>query len=672
MLKSLLVNAMFAVILTSFIQAEEIRVIDRSTQSSISIKNNDTNFNIQEDMIAYDSAPEVYYPNALTPGTMFAVRFTPVQACSLTYVQVVSYNGAGNAIIHVMSDNGTDPGTDLIDPFTVNLSGNISYQTINLPERLLVGAVDFHVVVEYSQTPPPFVTADGDGTTTQRSKLFQPGDTDWSVLSTDLNIRAFVVYFDEEVQKITAYDGSANDFFGERVAIDNDFMVLGAFGDDHFGEDNGSAYVFRRSGDGWSQFDHITDPNWDHGAAFGKSVSISGEVIAVGVPFDIISGSVNGSVCIFYRPDVYFSFDERLTANDAQEGDYFGEAVSIGGDYVLIGARGDDDYGNLSGSAYVFHRSGDAWSQQAKLVADDAAPLDYFGYDVCIDGDYAIVGARFDDDGGNNSGAAYIFRRSGSTWNQQDKLVASDANPEDEFGISVSIDGEYAAVGAWFDDDYGSQSGSAYVFHRSGDAWSQQAKIHASDFGAEDRFGISVDLDGDYLLVGAHFNDDKGAAYLFRRSGSTWEQQDKLTASDGAIDDYFGWSGAIDGNTIVVGADGDDDNGSESGSAYIYSDFALSVDSSPQRLPMATMLYPNFPNPFNAQTVISYDLPKTTCVKINVYDLLGRNITTLINTEQNAGYHKVVWNAENVSSGLYFYILQTEDHKESKKMVLLK
>ena len=129
-----------------------------------------------------------------------------------------------------------------------------------------------------------------------------------------------------------------------------------------------------------------------------------------------------------------------------------------------MGAYGDDDGGTNSGSAYVFMRSGTFWSQQVKLTASDATAGDYFGVSVSISGDYAIVGAYRDDGDGSDSGSAYVFMRSDTTWSQQAKLTAFDAAAGDEFGFSVSISGDYAIVGAWCDDDGGTDSGSAYIF----------------------------------------------------------------------------------------------------------------------------------------------------------------------------------------------------------------
>ena len=163
----------------------------------------------------------------------------------------------------------------------------------------------------------------------------------------------------------------------------------------------------------------------------------------------------------------------------------------------------------LQVSAYIFSRSGNNWTQQTKLIPSDGASGDNFGYSVSIAGDYAIIGA-FDDDNGTNSGSAYIFSRSGNNWTQQAKLKPSDGADYDLFGYSVSIAGDYAIIGAHYDDDNGSASGSAYIFSRSGNNWTQQAKLKPNDGSSYDRFGRSVSIAGDYAIIGAFDDDDNG------------------------------------------------------------------------------------------------------------------------------------------------------------------
>ena len=172
---------------------------------------------------------------------------------------------------------------------------------------------------------------------------------------------------------------------------------------------------------------------------------------------------------------------QKLLASDGAEGDYFGDSISLDGDTVLVGATWDDDNGMDSGSAYVFTRIDNIWTQQAKLLASDGESGDGFGFSVSIDGETALIGAYQDNDHGDDSGSAYIFTRIGNTWTSQVKLLSLDGTILDGFGFSVSLDGDTALIGAPNDGDNGNDSGSAYVFTRTGNTWTQQAKLLASD-----------------------------------------------------------------------------------------------------------------------------------------------------------------------------------------------
>jgi hypothetical protein len=281
--------------------------------------------------------------------------------------------------------------------------------------------------------------------------------------------------------------------------------------------------------------------------------------------------------------------ESKVYASAAGAGDQFGFSVGINSDgtYAIVGAIYEDFGATNTGAAYIFTRSGSSWTQQAFLTASDAANSDNFGYAVDIngDGDIAIIGSKGDDDGGSASGSAYIFTRSGSTWTQQQKLVASDDTADDRFGNSVAIskDGMYAVIAAHNKDNGGtSQAGAVYIFSRSGSFWSQQAKLLASDAQANDQFGSSVGISGDgtYVIIGTEYEDtgatQGGAAYIFKRTLSNWQQQQKILASDPQESDFFGYSVDInfDGTTAIVGAfyedggAGDPNNGA--GAAYIF------------------------------------------------------------------------------------------------------
>ena len=276
---------------------------------------------------------------------------------------------------------------------------------------------------------------------------------------------------------------------------------------------------------------------------------------------------------MFIRTGANWVQQAKLTTGDTAEVDQFGVSVSLSGDTAVIGAPVNDAGIVDSGAADVFVRSGSTWNQQAKLIASDPAVNDLFGWSVSVSVDTALVSAYLDDDTATDSGSVYVFLRTGASWAQQAKLPAGDAAANGFFGWPVSLSGETALIGAAFDDDAGIDSGAAYVFVRSGSTWSLQQKLPAGDAGANDFFGWSVSLSSETALMGAAFDDDagidSGAAYVFVRSGSTWSLQQKLTADAAAKSDLFGISVGVSGETALVGAYFDDTIASDAGSVYV-------------------------------------------------------------------------------------------------------
>jgi len=266
----------------------------------------------------------------------------------------------------------------------------------------------------------------------------------------------------------------------------------------------------------------------------------------------------------------------QLHALDGQNNDNLGQPVTIECNIALAGAADDDDNGTDSGSAYAFRFDGVGWAQDAKLLASDGQADDSFGSWVALSGTRAIIGAPRDDDNGAESGSAYIFRRDTlGQWEQEAKLLPNDGSATARFGGFVGIDGSLAVVGARGDDLNLPNAGAAYIFRREGLNWVQEAKLVAGDAAGGDLFGVSVAISGDIVLVGAQNDDDNGlqsgSAYAFRRvSPGVWVQEAKLKASDGNADAIFGCAVAIDGSRAIIGARGDNDFGAASGSAYAF------------------------------------------------------------------------------------------------------
>ena len=307
----------------------------------------------------------------------------------------------------------------------------------------------------------------------------------------------------------------------------------------------------------------------------GGIVVVDGNTALVGVAGDDDNGVDSGCAYVFTHSGTTWTQQATLLPSDGTAGDYFGYCLSLQGDTAVIGAIHDDDNGVDSGSAYVFTRTGTTWTQQQKLLASDGAAGDQFGFYVSLDGTTCLISANWDNDNGNKSGSVYVFVRDGTTWTQQAKLLASDGQAGDRFSVGT-LSGDTAVIGAFYDDDNGVDSGSAYVFVRTGTAWSQQAKLLPSDGAAGDNFGWNTAIDGNTALIGAYKDDnengiDSGSAYVFVRDGTTWTQQAKLLPSDGEMGDLFsGYSFSLSGNTTIIGSPGDDVKGIDSGSAYVF------------------------------------------------------------------------------------------------------
>jgi hypothetical protein len=391
---------------------------------------------------------------------------------------------------------------------------------------------------------------------------------------------------------VKASNTAADDYFGDPVAISGDTLVVGAYGED------------------------------------SNATGVNGNQANN-------SASLSGAAYVFVRNGTTWTQQAYLKASNAQAFDAFGTTVAIDGDTIVVAATGEDSSaagvnGNQasngtteSGAAYVFVRSGTTWTQQAYLKASNPGMFDFFGRSLAVSGDTIVVGAGSEDSGatgvnGNQadesapiSGAAYVFVRNGTTWTQQAYLKASNTGPSDVFGDNgIAISGDTIVVGTGFEDsgatgvngneadESASAAGAAYVFVRSGTTWSQQAYLKASNTEPDENFGLDVDISGDTIVVGAEHEDsgatgvggdqgdnsvpESGAAYVFVRSGTTWTQQAYLKAGNPGVEDTFGFTAAISGDTVIIGSrwedsdatgvngDGGNDNLPHSGAAYVF------------------------------------------------------------------------------------------------------
>jgi hypothetical protein len=427
-----------------------------------------------------------------------------------------------------------------------------------------------------------------------------------------------------------ASNTGADDLFGYSVVLSGDTLAVGAPHEasaatgvdgnqaDNTAPDSGAVYVFRRTGSVWQQEAYLKASNTGIDDRFGTSLALSGEILVVGAHGEDsaatgVGGSQtdnsalsSGAVYVFRHTATAWQQEAYLKASNTGAEDGFGWNVALSGDTLAVGAYNEDSAatgvgGNQadntapdSGAVYVFRRTGSVWQQEAYLKASNTGVGDHFGESVTLSDDTLGVGAASEDSAatgvdGNQadntalgSGAVYLFRRTGSVWQQEAYLKASNTGAGDEYGTSVALSGDTLAVGATGEDSAatgvnGSEadntalySGAAYVFRRMGTAWQQEAYLKASNTDADDWFGYSVALSGDTVLVGAPLEDSaatgvngdqadnttpsNGAVYVLRRAGTAWQQEAYLKASSTGNGDLFGTSMALSSDTLTVGA----------------------------------------------------------------------------------------------------------------------
>ena len=516
------------------------------------------------------------------------------------------------------------------------------------------------------------------------------------------------------IESIKLSDGetASEDQFGISVSISGSFAISGAQQDDDVAPNAGAAYVFERSGSLWLQRAKFTANDAKAGDLFGNTVAINGETVIIGAPGVDDAGPESGAAYVFIYSGDEWVQQAKLIGDDTSMFDHFGTAVSIHENTAVIGAHGKDEDSVDAGAAYIFVRNGVSWIQQAKLTHQNPVPGDQFGHAVAIYGDNALIGAHRSDATGPDSGAAYIFTRNGGTWNQDFQLLPNDSGLGDEFGYAVDLTDGVAIVGAPKEDRSEPDMGAAYIFVETRRAWLQQAKLIATEAEAEDEFGAAVAIHEGTAIVGAWKDDhpapesrddalaplqiDKGSAYSFLRDGLTWVQKRRIVASGTNRSDLFGASVAIRGAFAIVGAAGNDSAGDNAGSAFIYNpidlgfraaDVPFSVDPTSQSLTTLghikqTMIFQNYPNPFNPETWFPYNLAEQAEVVVKIYDIGGGLVRQLdIGLQEPGNYQSqekaAYWDGKDksgtqVASGIYFYTFTAGDFQSTRRMVILK
>ena len=371
--------------------------------------------------------------------------------------------------------------------------------------------------------------------------------------------------------RLVAGDPAAEPEFGRSVAIGGNLVAVGASGDGSIGE----VYLYRRQGMVYVPEARLDFPEelpeacfgpypFGNCSEFGRSVTIEGNKVLVGARF-APSGDLAGvgAVYVFGKHGDVWEPEQKIVSPAPENQDNFGRAVAIQGNLMVVTARKSEAE---EGSVYLYIKEGTRWVYASELIAGDTDENDYFGQSVALQGDMIAVGAR--NAGAKEAGALYIFRHSGNEWQKIAKMEPSGGKKNDHFGFTVAISGDTIAVGARRADPDGLQdAGAAYVYTVEGDSVELVTKLTASDASELDEFGQSIAIAGDIIAVGAwKDNDRKGSIYLFRQIDGEWVEVDKITASDAAKKDEFGYSLAAFGNRMVTGAHKADDG---AGAAYV-------------------------------------------------------------------------------------------------------
>jgi len=375
-------------------------------------------------------------------------------------------------------------------------------------------------------------------------------------------------------QKVIDPRGAAGDIYGAALAIEGDMALVASEWDDDKGNNSGAVFVFRCTGSSWEPVQKLVPSDGQAGDNFGRAVSLSGNTALIGTHWDDDKGSKSGSAYVYKYNGNQWIQSQKLLAADGQANDRFGNSVFVQDDVLAVCAWLEDQGASAAGAVYVFRDNGTLWVQEQKLQASDKQAGDNFGRYVSIDGDALIVGAYHEDAGGPDAGAAYVFRYNGAEWVEEQKLVAWDAAAGDNFGWSCAILDDVAVVGAYQDDDLGSNSGSAYVYRFNGTNWLPEQKLLASNGVVNDRLGYAVVMDRNHILLTApaslSVGAGSGALYLYRETSAGWIEQQIFTPSDGAPQDAFGFHADLSGRVALTGSWRDDDAGPDSGSAYFY------------------------------------------------------------------------------------------------------
>ncbi len=448
----------------------------------------------------------------------------------------------------------------------------------------------------------------------------------------------------EELQKIYAADGSSGNHFGWSIDLGSDYLVVGQ--PDEYG--GGSVYVFIKNNGTWIQISKIRASDTDGNNEFGESVSTDGENILVGAKNTRIDGHTCGAAYIYTPGDGTWN-EQQILASDHETSDGFASDVAICGDYALIG---NDRAGMTNSKAYLFHYNGSEW-EEVQIIPHRTES--WFGKSVAINDNMAVIA---------DLKSLNIYKFTNDTLEYVTNLTYGSSY--DEFGYSLDISDDYIVAGSWRSDEHGDDAGSAYVFHKLANMWVLNEQLIPDSVKAGDRFGSSVAVSGDYLVVGALYDYDetdsterKGSAYIFHADADdNWELVEKIIPSDADYHTFFGSSATIRDGEIFVGAYGGDGIEGFTGAAWYYTDQYVGMSEKVQESTDLTV----FPNPAGNQITVELNGNKMEYLRIT--DITGQTVMKKQNPET-----RTTVDISALSRGIYLLTAQSGKQTVTKKII---
>ncbi|MBQ4805752.1 T9SS type A sorting domain-containing protein [Aquimarina sp. MMG015] len=512
----------------------------------------------------------------------------------------------------------------------------------------------------------------------------------WIIFSLLLNYSSLFAQNWVKNNKIVASDRSADDFYGGRIAISQNYMLVGVPSSDtdsngtNLLNDAGSAYVYNKDSNGeWVELIKLAASDRESGDSFGGAVAMNDNYLVISAPFedDDVSGQNTldfaGAVYLYERSDndVWMEV-QKIIPDDRVFSHVFGASVAIEDDFIFVGASGNNE------GVYVFKRENNGvWNQVQKIVSSEPGNNDDFGASIVVSDDYMVVGAPVEDEdsnGGNvkvDAGAAFVYKKDGpENWTFLQKIVPNDRDQGDTFGLSIGINENILVVGSHQEDhsidgnNFLNDSGSVYVFEKDIDGlWNETQKVVASDRESGDWFGLNLSISDEYFVVGAIREDhdidgtnvlnDSGSVYVFEKDiNGLWSQTQKVVDENRASGDSFGSAVLVEDDYLFIGLSSDDEDSleqnfiSNSGSFIILqNENTLSVTEN--NLQKVSKIYPN---PTNDSFEINLDKTYNS-IRVNITNILGQIVKKVNFYDENTFIIEI-----NQPNGIYFVNLEAD------------